>query len=451
MYASLAMIFAVVDFLLILLAVATLRLNLFAVLHALLFWAFIVAFHVITAFVLEPQYDLMIYLLVQTLLTVYLGIFLMTSASWEAPDVLERIRGTPYSVILVTLLPWLTFKCYLLGRYGLASFSLLAFRTQIDAFYWEAALNSLFWYFALGGFLAFVIRVASDAKAFRQLPVLMASAAVFVFASAFGEVGGARRFILTVAALGILTLVARERFLRVRTLMTTVLILVLSLIAVEYYQHIRVNATDPRVIALMAEGEIAEGIVAYLTLPEDDDPTVTYRNFQERVSPFEILYAMSAQQIDGGPLLWGAATQQSFINVIPSILYPEKETINADTVLAQAFDWEPIDLPTGVLAMFQADWSWMAYLITPVLFAYVIRGYSTLLLWSDNHFVRLLFLAGTVLTATYVEEVLDAILINARDILPLVLLIGVVGLLKPTSSRGQRVGLSVPRISSSHS
>jgi hypothetical protein len=451
MYASLAIVFAVVDFLLILLTVFTVRLNLFAVLHALLFWAFIVAFHVITVFVLAPQYDLMMYLLVQTLLTVYLGIFLVTSASWGASDLLGRIRAIPYSVILVVLLPWLAFKCYLLGRYGLASFSLLALRAQIDAFYWEAVLNSLFWYFALGGFLAFVIRAASDAKAFGQLPVLMASTAVFVFASVFGEVGGARRFILTVAALGILTLVARQRPLRVRTLMTMVLILVLSLIAVEYYQHIRVNATDPQVMTLLAEGEIAEGIVAYLALPEDDDATVTYRNFQERVSPFEILYAISAQQIDHRRLLWGAATRQSFINVIPSIFYPEKETINADAVLAEAFDWEPIDLPTGVLAMFQADWSWVAYLITPVLFAYLIRGYSGLLLWSDNHFLRLLFLAGTVLTATYVEEVFDAILINVRDILPLVLLIGGVVLLKSISSRGRRAGLSAPHISSSHS
>jgi hypothetical protein len=209
---------------------------------------------------------------------------------------------------------------------------------------------------------------------------------------------------------------------------------------VEYYQHIRVNGTDPQVIKLFAEGDIVEGVVAYMTLPEEDDAGVTYRNLQERPGPFEILYAITQQQVDTRRMTWGAATRQSFINVIPSAVFPEKETVNVDVILAQAFDWEVIDLPIGVLAMFQSDWSWAAYLVTPVLLAFLIQGYSMLLLWSESYLVRLLFLAVCILTTTYVEEVFDAILINARDILPMVLLIGMVGLLKPRPNRGETPG-----------
>ena len=197
----------------------------------------------------------------------------------------------------------------------------------------------------------------------------------------------------------------------------------------EFYQQIRFNLFEPEFLSLVNEGDIfniPRAVFVYFTLEPSVQHTVvsvesfaTVENLAERFSPFQVMYAISERQIANFITTNGQIVLQSFYNVIPSAFLPLKETKNADEFIAQAYDLEDTDLPTGILASFQSDTSWAAFVLTPLLMVVLIAGYKKLLLISQDSLSKLVLLGLCILTATYIEALFDAVLVNLRDLMVL--------------------------------
>ena len=406
-------------------------------LHAILFWGFVVGYNTLSAWANDTGNDSSIYIFVHLLLLVYLAIYLLFAAIWSSPSetdtLFASIRSLTTKTLALSMLPWLIFRIYLLAKYGAASFQLLALRQEVDASYLEASLNTLLLYPALGAFFAYVIKGVFDPRSLLQPLITALSLFIFLFVCLFGELLSSRRFMFSILVLIALALVYRQGapnpILRPRILIMAGFLGLITLALAEFYQQIRFNLFEPEFLSLVNEGDIfsiARAVFVYFTLEPSVQHTVvpvesfaTVENLTERFSPFQVMYAISERQIDNPITTNGQIFFQSFYNVIPSAFLPLKETKNADEFIAQAYDLEDTDLPTGILASFQSDISWAAFVLTPLLMVMIIAGYKKLLLSSQDSLSKLVLLGLCILTATYIEALFDAVLVNLRDLVVL--------------------------------
>jgi hypothetical protein len=205
----------------------------------------------------------------------------------------------------------------------------------------------------------------------------------------------------------------------------------------EYFQQIRHNHEIlPDIIPLMNQGEFVEAARLYLTPTVEPANDVTISD-NLRTGPFEVLFAMTFSQIENETSTNGAVLAQSITNAVPSSLMRNKEYINADQIIADAFELEDTDLPTGILASFQSDLGFFGYLGAPILVVLLLRIYGKAVVHSENCMVRIVFLSVAVLTASYLEDVPDALLSNARDVAMLIVIIFLFGTLKHFSLNGR--------------
>jgi hypothetical protein len=404
-------------------------------LHAVLFWGFVVGFNSLSAWANDTRNDQSIYILVHLLLLAYLTIYLwfasILSSPSETDSLFSSIRSLTPTTLALSMIPWLVFRIYLLIKYGAASFQLLALRQEVDASYLEASLNTLLLYPALGAFFAYIIKAVFDPRTLLNPLITALSSFIFLFVCLFSELLSSRRFMFSILVLIGLILVYRQeaslKMLRPRIFMMGGLLGLITLALAEFYQQIRYNLFEPEFLSLINEGDIlsiARAVFVYFTLEASVQHTVvpvesfaTVENLMERFSPFQVMYAISERQIDDFTTTNGRILLQSFYNVIPSAFLPLKETKNADEFIAEAYDLEDTDLPTGILSSFQSDISWAAFVLTPLLMVVLISGYKKLLLSSQDSLSKLVLLGLCILTATYVEALFDAVLVNLRDLM----------------------------------
>ncbi len=444
--------FTFVGFLLILFVTLKFRPNPVFALHAIVFWTFVVAFNTVSTWVNDASYEADIYLLVHLLLFTYLSIYLVLVRVFSNPSDSDRlffsIRAISTKTLVVCMSLWLFFRIYLLLKYGVASFQLLAVRQDVDASYLEASLNTLLLYLALGAFFAFVVRAGSDLRSVLNPMTALLSASVFVFVCLFSELLSSRRFMLSILILLGLVLIYRQKesVPRPRILLVVGLLGLMTVGMAEFYQQIRFNLYEAEFIALVSQSDllsIGQAILLYFTTAPTVQHTIvpvdsfaTLENLQERFSPFQVLYVITARQVSELTVTGGALVAQSFHNVIPAIFLSEKENINADHIIAEVFDLEDTDLPTGILVSLQSELAWLAFLVTPVLMFLLIWMYKRLLVVTRSRTLQLVCLGLSVLTASYIEALLDAVLVNLRDLLVLIVILTLVRaigvLLKPT-------------------
>jgi hypothetical protein len=286
-------------------------------------------------------------------------------------------------------------------------------------------------YPALGAFFAYIIKAVFDPRTLLNPLITALSSFIFLFVCLFSELLSSRRFMFSILVLIGLILVYRQeaslKMLRPRIFMMGGLLGLITLALAEFYQQIRYNLFEPEFLSLINEGDIlsiARAVFVYFTLEASVQHTVvpvesfaTVENLMERFSPFQVMYAISERQIDDFTTTNGRILLQSFYNVIPSAFLPLKETKNADEFIAEAYDLEDTDLPTGILSSFQSDISWAAFVLTPLLMVVLISGYKKLLLSSQDSLSKLVLLGLCILTATYVEALFDAVLVNLRDLM----------------------------------
>ena len=101
-----------------------------------------------------------------------------------------------------------------------------------------------------------------------------------------------------------------------------------------------------------------------------------------------------------------------------------KETINADQQLAQAFKALPDDdIASGLLVVVQADFGPLAYGLVPLLISFLILAYAGRITHHKYSGLKILFLALAIGTAQIIEELPDALLVNIRDMLAIITII----------------------------
>jgi hypothetical protein len=430
-----SVVFSALDFLLILFVILKHRPHPIATVHALVVWAFIVGFETISTLMGVVTYeDTLTYLLVHVLLLTYFSVFLLCSVlvlpANGTETFLAAIQKLSTSSLLICISLWLSFRIHLLFKYGVGSFNLLAMRDFVGATYFEASLITFLWHVALGAFLAYVVKIGIEFRNILNPWLLLPNGAFFIFACLFNEIQSARRFLVLLCfLLGLVILYSqRDRLPSLRTIVIVTLLGIMTLGMAEYFMKIRKNAADnPEIVSLMSQGDVASIVEAglqYLTpTDESSESFATADNLQERTSPFQTLYAITERQLLHLTVTKGDLATQSVLNVIPSAFAPYKETINGDHIIAEAFDLPDIDLATGILASMQSEISFLGYLVTPLIMALIIRLYSNGIVRTSSPSLRIVFLSYCVLTASYVEDLPDAILENFRDATVLIVVV----------------------------
>jgi hypothetical protein len=417
--------FTLIDFLLVAFIILRFRPHPLLSLHALLFWAYLIALnnvHVWTE--AAVYYDSLIYFLLHLLLLIYLTVFLLLSINrLPSQEFFRTIRDLPIGSLAGCLWAWLAVRIWLLFTYGMASFNLLAVRDLIEASYIDTALNVFMGIIALGAFLAVVVKLGLQQRSVLHPWVIVPASVFFLFACLFNELGSARRFLLLLFFLLVLTVMSQQRNLwpTPKTILSGVLSAMVLFGMSEYYQQIRHNAENlPEVIPLINQGDISsimEAAAIYFTpATENDNALATIDNLEIRFGPMQSLYDLTAYQVEHLKTTHGAVLAQALINAMPSFLLRNKDYVNTDHVIAEAFEMEDTDLPTGILACLQSEVAWFAYFISPALILLLIRVYSAALVKTYSIILRIVFLCMGGLTASYLEEVPDGILGNLRDV-----------------------------------
>jgi hypothetical protein len=436
---SIGVAFTAVGFTLILHSIFRIKIHPAYALHAIIFWGFVVAFNTLSTWITDASYDISIYILVHILLFIYLLVFLSLahhlSSERDTSKFFETIDKISAQTLILGMVPWLSFRMYLLLKYGVASFQLLAFREEVNASYFESSANALLLYLALGSYFIFVVKCGLNLKNALNPLTTIPSIAVFVFVCVFGELLSSRRFLLTAAILFALALLYRRKqiLLNFRTVLLIGLIAIATLGMAEFYQQIRFNFFNAEFISLMNQGDlggISSAVTHYFTAQPDVQHTsidvetsATLGNFHERFSPFQVIYAIADRQITGFITSKGELLKQSFHNVIPSIFLNDKETVNADHILAETFGLPDDDLPSGILPCIQSEIGWVAFFVAPAFLFSIMSIYKYIFLKSREATLRVVCLGLTIVTATYVESLIDAVLVNMRDLCLLVLIL----------------------------
>ena len=399
------------------------RPHIFITLHVLIFWVFILIFNGVRTYLMNPDYSVDVYFIVHTLVMFYLLTMILIGVKYKnrSNNLIEEISRIPYSSIVSSISAWLIFHIYIIRAYGLAGLNLYSYRIEIGAPYWVLMVNSYLWYFAFGGFLVFIIRMSVKPLSVLKPLAILSASAFFLFAVIFNEVQSARRFLLMIGVLFVL--IAFYRYGR-RAFLYRLAVLIPLIFVGEYWQLIRKNISNPEFIYAVEDKEYSSAMLIYLDPTRGIETRSTIEGLSDRLSPFSILYSVSAQQLEDGTLTYGKILSRSLLNVVPALLVSNKETINADQQLAQAFKALPDDdIASGLLVVVQADFGPLAYGLVPLLISFLILAYAGRITHHKYSGLKILFLALAIGTAQIIEELPDALLVNIRDMLAIITII----------------------------
>lgn len=403
-------------------------------LHLVQFWVLVFLFEGVSLLIADSAYTIEVFILAVTVCLAYMVVFALgfqvihalTTRS-DLPDdpvfetALNRLR--PKHVFLV-LGVWLAFKTYLVVKYGEVGFNILATRQAIGADVLDVALNSMLTYPAVGGFVVLLIRWGWGLDRRNLLAIALAFGFLLLYVLT-GEVSGVRRFIIALSVIVLLSM-GYARGFRVSAKQALWLVVLAGVVAMlsQFYLNVRGNLSDRRVQVLMRSGEpsaIAEGFQLLFDPNLRGSPASLRENLQERYSPFTVVYDITFLQLDSSRSTNGQIWAQSFANAVPFFLVPDKQNVNADQILASVFGFPLVDLPAGVLALSQAEFSFPGILLAPGPYLLMfLWGY--ILLRSRNPLVLLAAIGTITLGAAAVEEVFDTFIVALRDLLVIVCL-----------------------------
>jgi hypothetical protein len=393
--------------------------NRWAALHLWLFWAFVVVFGAVGMVAREVEYEMDVFLLTHLLVFAYLAAFAGLALGlrrWFPPPglvVVDRLLAVEDRVLALWFVPWLAFKAYLYPRYGLDAFQLLTVRQEIGAAYWEAVLNALLTLPALGGLTVFLLKASYRPRTLLNLPLAGLAVAFFTLYGVTNEVAGTRRFFAALMAWVVLAAVRREGWVpRKRHLAVAAMIAAAGLAFSEYFQRVRDNLDEARVIS---EGQGFGEIPGYL-VPDAGAEVETWENLRVRDDPFSVLYWVTERQLAEGTRTHGALVRLALEDAVPAALHPEKSFVNHDAILVETFGLQGPDVSAVPLVSVQADFAFLAPLLTP--FAYLALLY--VFAWAlagaaGNHGLILSSAGAAFLTVFRVEDGLESLLITLRD------------------------------------
>jgi len=338
--------------------------------------------------------------------------------------------GYPFSRYAILL--WLTFRIYLWGKYGIRSLSYL------DPFehgvaqgsplrYVENVFLLSLQYLGSGAVMALVVRLAL--RGYRGISLLEWSLLVVFFGFILlGEAPlGVRRTVILYAMIFITTYsISRSRSTKVFGL--SLVIGVIGVAFIEYYQQIRFNAQNPRVIHLLSSGNIPDilsGLAAYLT-PGTQPSTV--HGF--RSGGLDYLATCVRWVEQSGRILGGGVMLFAFYMVIPSALLSGKPTIDIDTFVTRFYQAEDTDYAANILANMYVDLGVFGIVVSPFLWVSTMYFMLFILSRAKTNGPLALSVSGMIFgMLSLVEGSLVSLFVHIRDIfivLPVFYLIGLV-------------------------
>jgi hypothetical protein len=417
---ALAVLFAVVDALVVARVFRRRTFSLWISLHLVLFLCFVVLFNLAALLLGEVRYGAGLFFAVNALLVVYLaglaglGRLLRAhlASNHEQVEVLARVAEWQ---LVGWLLLWLAFKAYLYPRYGLHSFQLLRVRDAVGIPYWEAALNALLGFPALGAFLAFLLRVAGSPRELLKAHLTAPALAFFLLFGLTNEVEGTRRFfaaLLVWMAIGVCQ--SRGFRLRPRHLVLAGALLAAAVGFSEYFQRIRGNMVA--MTTATGSGESLPAFARYLA-PRGETSVLTLENLHERDNPFRLLYQVTGLQLARGAGTGGALTLQALANAAPAVAVLDKSYVTHDDLLVSAYGLDGNDLTAVPLLSLQSDFSLLGYLLAPLLYVGLVWVYTKALAGAgrDLSMVALGAAGAAFLTVFRVEDGVETLLITLRN------------------------------------
>lgn len=417
--------FAVIDLFVIIYFIKKQNPAFFIALHLLAFWAFIIFFNLISMTSNDFGFNIFEFLFINVLLLTYIVLFpiIYLRFNWKFLNnkrFIEYLINVETRIISILLTAWVVFKFYLIFKYGIYSFFLLWFREEMQIPYWEVALNSLLLYPALGAFFVLLAKAVYRIKFLFNPFVLIPALFFFLFTVIFNEIAGSRRFVVFLGFWIVLVYLYKTKLkFNLKLIVFLILFGGLSLAFAQYFQLIRENTFDPNIQTLLysdAPGDVLLAIQTILTEPNKYYAS-TEENLQTRFSPFIVLYSINHSQFTTFTFTYGKLLKQSVENVLPAILVPGKEYINADDIICETYHYPKDDLPSGVLASLQSDFFLFGFFIAPFIYFWFFYFYNFMInkYYTKSKFIVLTSFAMLIFTSLYTESLIDSMLVNIRD------------------------------------
>lgn len=346
---------------------------------------------------------------------------------------LNSLLTAGYSFARYGILIWLVVRVYLYAKYGAQSFSYISLFDQtarhgLPISYADSVLRSIVLYLANGAAMVLVVRLAI--KGWRGISLvdwpLLLIFGVFVL---LGEAPlGVRRTVILYVMIFAFTFLTTRR-VSGKTVTMIILLGVLAVAFMGYYQRIRFNGSNPEIYRMLSSGnasQVLAGIVAYLTPQPPHDTTRVFRS-----GALDFL-ATSIRVVDeSGRMMEGSLLLFTVLKVIPSAIYPKKSLLDDDEVVAQFYRLEHRDYATNMLATLYMDFGVASVVLAPLLWWAVMYVVLAILARSTKNGALAVGTAGMVFgLLSMVESSMIPLFMYVRDIvvvLPLFYLIGLVG------------------------
>jgi len=420
------------------------KVNFFVALHLYLFLLIFFVYQLISSFIIDPQFDWNLLLLVTILLLFYIIIFLFLSStilirkSLISHDKLFLIvkeltnKRFLFSIIIISIF----FKLYLLFHYGIF-YKKVYFREVLGVPYYIEVIDMLLAYPTIGAFLVYLISLIIKVDVSRLIKFFISGLCIFfyLFYFYFFEfAGGVRRYTIFLAIIILLTMAYSKEYKKwgIKFYLTGILILFITgLISTQY---IKTRGVEYKV----------HNLSEYFAISKEKTANIK-ENIEQREGCLLLLYNIIKAQVSDRKTANSLLISQAIRNAMPRFLRPQ--VVNLDEIVVSAYDlpliYDPndVDIATNILSILQSDLFLAAYFTLPLVYLMLMIFYSRMVLhyYKKSIFISLCGISFIFLTAFHIEESLEIFFIDFRNSLVLLsigyLLLGIKIILKKGTSK----------------
>lgn len=394
------------------------RVHFLIAVHLLGFWINILLYGAISVAIHEINYDLSILLLTLLLILSYIICFYVLSPKLKKAyndPIFAVINQIPRWAIQTTLITWLLAKVYLYYKFGIHGFWMLAYREKIGANEIEIIVNTILSHLAFGAVTIFTVKIGMSIRETLKDPftTLLWMLSLLIFSFLYADLGlGARRTLIIVWVMLLLSIIYSNKKIKIKhILIGSLATLVLINLAILYQNTIR-----PTI------GSTAH--LGYISLERTPLSGITGFIGEERYAPIWLLYQVTSEQIDNLRLGQGRLLKHAIMNTIPRAFSPEKHYVDQDELLWGMYNVPVTDLPTTFLVSFQAEISFLAYIIVPAMLILLYKIYIWLLFYfrGISGLLTMVILGNIIMILQSIEASIDTIFVTIRNTLILFLL-----------------------------
>lgn len=257
-----------------------------------------------------------------------------------------------------------------------------------------------------------ISKLSSNYKRYKLFYVLCMSFILIYFL-----LYGRREFMLGILIIGIIsTYQKNSNLFSIKKIPLLLFSFIIIIIASNFYQNIR---SQIALYSITNKFVMEKNILEYAF-----DFESSSKNIEDRTSIYEYTYMIMDKFLRNDfEVLNGKILFQSFINIIPSIIYPEKEVINDDYIINRTLRLSNKDRPNSIMASLLVDFGALSYLIYP-LFMIIYIIISILLIHQNkrNTLLYLLLTSIMIYSLFNVEVVISNFFVNLRNMLILIIL-----------------------------